>query len=290
MKALFIYNKNSGKGKILKYISYIEKELKEVYEVFDIISPESEEEFKSILKSVENKYDVIVFSGGDGTFNMLINAIGNFDKIPILGYIPTGTCNDIARNNKIPLKIKKAIKVIKDGNIKPIDVIKTNINYFLYAMAIGTGSSCTYITTQESKRKLGRLGYLKNIIKQLLTKNIVHAKLITDDEIIEGDYALIYVLNTREVGSFVFNPKAKLNSGKVEVVMIKKGKRSGRFNIVRFMLGRLLGIKRLPIDSRILDKFKIEVDGTWNMDGEKGPDNRLEFEVLHNKAEVYYKK
>ena len=36
MKCFFIYNSHSGKGKIVKYISYIENKLKTVYDEVDI--------------------------------------------------------------------------------------------------------------------------------------------------------------------------------------------------------------------------------------------------------------
>ena len=53
-----------------------------------------------ILLEKGSNYDAIIFSGGDGTVNDVVNAVMKLDKQPILGYLPSGTCNDFARSLK----------------------------------------------------------------------------------------------------------------------------------------------------------------------------------------------
>ena len=132
MKCLFIYNPKSGKGKILNYLSYIIDELSSVYENFDVYESKSAEDIIQTVKVSSAIYDVIVFSGGDGTFNNVACGIADCDVRPVLGYIPAGTGCDIARNLKIPRNIKKAIRIIKDGYTIHHDVGKINDSYFMY--------------------------------------------------------------------------------------------------------------------------------------------------------------
>ena len=69
MKCIFIYNPNSGKGRILKYLDYIKTELSKKYDQVDFYQTKSQEDTIQIAKDSCDKYDAIIFSGGDGTFN-----------------------------------------------------------------------------------------------------------------------------------------------------------------------------------------------------------------------------
>ena len=290
MKALFITNKVSGRGKFYKNISDAEKLLKMKFDELETVIPDSVESF---IKHVDNacidNYDSIIFGGGDGTVNIVVSTVMKYEKKPKLGLIPLGTCNDVARNNNIPLNYKKAIECIINNKTKYHDVSSINDRYFTYASAIGIGSACTYKAKQQDKNRMGRLGYLGSILKEFLSKNVVKGKLIIDGKEEAVDSSLIYILNTKEIGSVKFNPRAKLNTGMVELVLINRGKHYGRLNIIRFMLRRLFGIKKVPAKTYTLNNFILDVDGDWNIDGEKGPSGRAEIKVFHNAIEFYTK-
>lgn len=96
MTCLFLYNPNSGKGKLLKKLDYIKQKLCEVYQQVTIIATESMEDTILKAKLACGSYDVLAFSGGDGTFNNIVNAVAGEKKRPILGYIPSGTVNDLS--------------------------------------------------------------------------------------------------------------------------------------------------------------------------------------------------
>lgn len=58
-------------------------------------------------KAVENGFDIIIASGGDGTLNEVVAGVSEFEKRPKIGLIPMGTTNDFARAVHIPRDIKK---------------------------------------------------------------------------------------------------------------------------------------------------------------------------------------
>lgn len=86
MNCLFLYHPTSGKGKVAKKIGYIRKTLLAHFESVDIVATESGEDMTLHARSGAEKYDVILFSGGDGTFNRVLQGIG--EKDVRLGYIP----------------------------------------------------------------------------------------------------------------------------------------------------------------------------------------------------------
>ena len=177
MKCIFVYNSQSGRGKIVKKLDYIKEKLSKVYDVVDLYESKSSEDLKEKVKNATEIYDAIIFNGGDGSFNDVCCGVSGCKRRPTLGYIPTGTTNDIAHNLKIPRNIKKAVKVITDQVSIKHDVGKINDDYFMYVLAIGAGTATSYTTKQAVKRALGRLGYVHNFLEEFASRDLINVKL-----------------------------------------------------------------------------------------------------------------
>ncbi|MBQ2422369.1 MAG: acylglycerol kinase family protein, partial [Clostridia bacterium] len=75
-------------------------------------------------QAAAQEYDLVVCSGGDGTFNETVTGIiTSGKKIPI-GYIPAGSTNDFARTLGISTVPKKAASAIVGGTPLVIDAGK----------------------------------------------------------------------------------------------------------------------------------------------------------------------
>lgn len=96
---------------------------------------------------------VLIFAGGDGTFNMVANAVAKQETRQILGVIPTGTINDAAKNFKITRGIKRCLKIIKNKKVTQFDICKNNDEYFAFASAIGVFKDIPY-AKKVSKKKV----------------------------------------------------------------------------------------------------------------------------------------
>ena len=285
MKSIFIYNPKSGNGKILKYISYIKKELEDIYEVVDIYESKSAQDIEEKVKESSEKYDRIIFAGGDGTFNNVACGLSSCDTRPPLGYIPVGTACDIARNLRIPRNIKKAVKVIKDDYFVKHDVGMINNRYFMYVVCIGACTSTSYTTKQETKKLLGRFAYIKDGLDEFLNTPLKRVKIKCENAIIETTVPLLLIMNTYSVGGIPFNRDCKLNDGKFDVVLINNGTGKGRLNIISYFINGLLRLgkttRAISLESNSID-VEVENDLTWCVDGEKGPSGHVKIENLHN--------
>lgn len=292
MRCFFIYNSNSGKGKITKYIKYITEKLKTVYEDITVYESKSSDDLKIKVKEASNDYDAIVFSGGDGTFNDICCGISGCEKRPALGYIPTGTTNDIAHNLKIPRNIKKATKIIIDQATIKHDVGKINDKYFMYVLALGAGSSTSYTTKQAAKRVLGRLGYIHNFLEEFASRDLIHVKLTCENTVIEKVVPLILVMNSRRVAGMWLNPYKKVSDGLFDVMMIKQGNMKGRINIVLTFILKIFRFRKYPATDFSGKSFDIEVgeNDIWCVDGEKGPSGKIHVENLHNHLTIFVPK
>ena len=78
-------------------------------------------------------YETAVVCGGDGTVNEVINGIAGSDTA--LGVVPLGTGNDFAANMGISENIDQACNIIKQRQVKTIDLVKVDKDKFF----AGTG-------------------------------------------------------------------------------------------------------------------------------------------------------
>ena len=159
MKCIFIYNPNSGRGRIAKKLPYIVRRLREKYDRVDVYATKTRGDLSSKVRKIASEYDCIVFSGGDGTFNEVLRGVGDMHSLPDFGYIPGGTANDVAHSLGIPRKsLRGALNVILRGRRELLDCLCINgRDYAMYSVSAGAFTSASYTTPQEAKKALGLL-------------------------------------------------------------------------------------------------------------------------------------
>ena len=290
MNCIFLYNPSSGKGKIKKKSGYIKSVLETKFTSVEVYETKSAEDTYNKAVEACGKYDALIFAGGDGTFNLIAGGIASQPNRPVLGYIPSGTVNDIARNLRISKNIKKALKVIIQGHTVYHDVGRINDHYFIYVAALGTFTSISYRTKQESKRLLGKMAYVFDAVQDIIRPSINKIKVEIDGQIEEHETPLILILNSYCVGGFPFNRKALLNDGRFDVMIVKKGVHKGFFNIIRLFLSGLFGFRnKRTMKYFAAERLTVETgpDCQWCIDGEAGPKGTVHVENLHNHFQIY---
>jgi diacylglycerol kinase family enzyme len=91
----------------------------------DFIAPRDEQELRAeIRRATEDKVDVIVSVGGDGTFHTLIQQLAEQESRFLV--LPAGTANDLARELGIHNRIKEALEFVRLDEWKAIDLITVN--------------------------------------------------------------------------------------------------------------------------------------------------------------------
>ena len=136
MKCIFLYNPHGGKGKIVK-------KLRRKYETVDVYASRAPADFTHRVREFAADYDCIVFAGGDGTFNEILQGIGDMENPPLLGYIPSGTVNDVAHSLGIPrYSLRRALNVVLEGREERLDCMLVNgTRYAMYSVSAGAFTS-----------------------------------------------------------------------------------------------------------------------------------------------------
>ncbi len=282
MRCLFLYHHGSGRGRVGKKLGYIKRRLHRNYDEVDAVQTTSPEELMERVKAGLKAYDAVIFSGGDGTFNDVLQAAEG--STTPLGYLPTGTVNDVARSLDIPRSIKGALDVILSGRTEKLDCMKVGERRAMYIVAAGAFTSATYNTPQPLKRVMGAAAYAVEAILHNLDFQVFPLKIDCDGKTFESSAVLVFVLNGRSVAGWPINRSASMKDGKLEVVVIRQASRPNLFQKLTkyFSLATLFlfgcRVKKKDIVTLSGKKIKIETenDVVWDFDGEEGVKGSIE--------------
>lgn len=288
MKSIFVYNPESGNGKLKKHKDYILQKLSEKYGEVECVETTHAGHAHDLAAEAVGKYDYFFVSGGDGTINEVVNGFGAAENKPILGYIPSGTVNDVAHSLGLSKNIKKAVKTLTEGRVFEHDIFKVNNRYGIYVCCAGLFTKTSYDTSRSSKKTFGKLAYFLKIIKDINQEKPTHVKLEVDGEIIEKDCAMILIFNSKSTAGFKINRKASLDDGVVELLLFHSHEKSiwlAEFlRTVRFFFFGVNSVKNSKkVTYRQCSKFKMQLkDGTTiNLDGEKSGHGSFNFSVIN---------
>lgn len=241
---------------------------------------------------VRKNYDdkqLVVCCGGDGTLNETINGVMDMpNRLPI-GYIPTGSTNDLATTLGIPTDINKATDLIMSGHTNSYDLGLFNNRYFSYVASFGAFTKSSYATSQKMKNRLGHMAYILNGIGELKNIRAIHMKIEYDGGVLEDDFMFGSVSNSTSVaGLFRFKPEdVKLNDGIFELLLVKKISLAS----VPIALGK---VRAQQYDGKQIiflrtSKVKITSDESvaWTLDGEYGGAHKtVMIHVLEKAVEI----
>ncbi|MBR5377324.1 MAG: YegS/Rv2252/BmrU family lipid kinase [Lachnospiraceae bacterium] len=272
-KLYFVYNPFAGKERIRSNLLDIIGILSKAgYEVTVHPTMKRGDAVKAV-SGIQDDYEMIVCSGGDGTLNETVTGLMKGQKQIPLGYIPAGTTNDFARSLGIPSRMMAAADAIVSGRSFRCDIGTFNDRYFVYVAAFGLFTDVSYDTDQTLKNTLGHSAYILEGAKRLGEIKSVHVRAAFNGIKLEDDFMFGMVTNSRSVGGFkgLTGPDVDLNDGEFEVLLVRTTKTPAEFQEVlrAFFLGKG--------DAKYVYTFKTscmtidtDEDVSWTLDGEFG--------------------
>lgn len=272
-KLLFIYNPNAGKGTLKTKVSdIVDVFVKAGYDVTIYPTQCYQDAYNKVL-GIENLYDLVVCSGGDGTLDEVMTAMMRREiKMPV-GYIPAGTTNDFANSLRIPRDIMKAAYTAVNGSRFACDIGAFNDDYFVYIAAFGLFTDVPYQTKQEVKNVLGHLAYLLEGVKRLYNIPSYRIKVTHDGEVIEDDFIFGMATNSRSVGGFrnMIGKKVRFDDGVFEVTLIRTPKNAKALQeIISALLDERVNTEHMFTFRTGDITFESVEEIPWTLDGEYG--------------------
>ena len=274
-RMLFIYNPNAGKGLLKAKLSdVLDLMVKAGYELVVYPTQSYKDAYRKVVH-MDKDYDIVVCSGGDGTLDEVVTGMMKRDKedrIPI-GYIPTGTTNDFANSLHISRDIMEAADTAVHGKPFACDVGKFNKDVFVYVAAFGLFTDVPYQTDQKLKNALGHAAYVLEGVKRLSNIPSYHIKITADDKVIEDEFMIGMISNSKSVGGFrsIMGKDVKFDDGEFEVMLIKKPKSLiGLQEIITALLIENFDTKHMYTFKAKEITLESKEEIPWTLDGEFG--------------------
>ena len=271
---LIICNPNAMRGKIDEVLPHIKKRLSLRYSKVDSITSQSDDGAEELANKNAGKYDIILSCGGDGTLHQVVNGVMQTEFRPLIGILPYGTCNDVARTLKIPFILDKAIDCVLRLNTTNYDLMTDGTTFISYSLATGYLTKVSYSAKSNLKKKVGRFAYVLSALKYIFKFNSLPFTITADGERIHGKFAYIMLINSESVGGFLLNKGENLHNGMFKLVLIKqtKFKIGSFFNFLKIFIR---GIRRLKNSKNVIvkDVKNVIIENHSNepfaLDGEK---------------------
>ena len=276
-KLKFIYNPLAGRAQITSKLSnIIETFVQNGYDV-SIYPTQKYKDMVEQVEALEDCYDLLVVSGGDGTLDEVVTGLMEIGANVPLGYIPAGSTNDFASSLEIPRDMVKAAQDIVDGHLFSVDVGSFNEDNFIYVAAFGMFTDVSYETSQDLKNILGHLAYVMEGAKRIFDVKTYHLCVEANGEVHEGDYIYGMITNSHSIGGFrnLVGNDVEMDDGLFEVTLIKKPKNPLELNEI------IAALINAYDDTDMIDAFKansLYIHGdeaiSWTLDGEFGGEHK----------------
>lgn len=227
---VLIANPNARKGKALKKIRYIVSYFSARNRNVELFYTKKIMDASDIARRCSDEgCNLVVVAGGDGSVNECADGLMRSNKQTDLAIIPIGRGNDFAYTLKIPTKLKAACDLILNENPKKIDVgfvqggLFPSGRYFVNGVGIGFEPTVNFKATSY-KHLNGMPSYVMAFFYVLLhTPKPVKTKLAFSGNTLNVDTQQISICNGRRMGSsFILAPNAKVNDGKLDLVLATK--------------------------------------------------------------------
>jgi diacylglycerol kinase family enzyme len=211
---------------------------------------------------------VVVAAGGDGTLNMLVQHLWANDLLErvVVGLLPLGTGNDLARRVGIPREAEAAAAVVLEGRARPLDLLVDDAGTVAVNAVHGGIGGLVAMRAAPLKPFLGRLAYAAGAAVTGARTPGWDTRVEVDGAVLaKGPVLFAGVGNGMSIGGgTVLWPLAQADDGLAEVTVALAGSTWSRL--------RLAGALRSG-DPRRVDGVVVGRGRTVRIDGEAMPYN-----------------
>lgn len=231
------------------------------------------------------KYNLIVAVGGDGTVNEIASALVGSDTV--LGIVPCGSGNGLARFLGIDMDIEQSIKALNTGRVAAIDSAQANGKAFFNMAGMGFDAHISEVFAHGKKR--GFITYIKSSLQEILKYKPQTYNLQIDGHTYVRKAFMLSFANSSQYGNNAhIAPHASVQDGLLDICVIKP------FPLYRFPELGIRMFTKTTNRSRFVEIIKgkhivIKRDGPGPMHLDGEPEiagNEVEIKVLPGSLKV----
>ncbi|MBN2668838.1 MAG: diacylglycerol kinase family lipid kinase [Bacteroidales bacterium] len=263
-KISFIINPISGNGKQKALIPYIRQYLNSQFKV-DFLMTKAPKHATELAQKAALSSTAVIAVGGDGSVNEVAQGLLNSNVL--MGIVPMGSGNGLARHLNIPLKLENAIALINKLEYKTIDAIKINNSLSMNVSGIGFDAFVADRFAKSGKR--GFNTYIKETLKAYRHYKANLFKIETSQGIIESKALLVSLANSSQFGNNAYiAPNASVTDGLIDLVILSPfsvlqapsvGIRLLQKQVDKSRFVQIIQTKKVTIESET--NFHLHIDG-----------------------------
>ncbi len=156
--------------------------------------------------------------GGDGTVNEIARSLIHTETV--LGIIPCGSGNGLARHLRIPMDARRAMDIINQGEISTIDYGKINNKPFFCTCGVGFDAFVSLKFAASGRR--GIHTYLEKTLHECLNYKPETYEVESDDKKTKYKAFLIACGNASQYGNNAYiAPLASLHDGLMDITILE---------------------------------------------------------------------
>lgn len=239
---------------------------------------------KYTTQACQEKKDYLIIIGGDGTVSEVLNTLKHHEFHPVIGAIPTGTVNNIARGFGIDLPIENAVEQLINSRVETCDVGSVNGQLFLSSISAGSVPETVWEVSDNMKERYGSLAYFIEGMKSLKNEETHDLIIELDGKSFRKEISLLLIGVSHNIsGIDHFFEEATMNDGKLYLFLMDKTTLGEKISIVSKLMSEEK--QKLPPEVTIKSfetaRFSLQNKKAHvAMDGEKGPEFPLVVKVL----------
>lgn len=164
--------------------------------------------------------DCVVAVGGDGTLKIVATVL--MGTTMLLGVLPAGSANGMARELGIPPDPEGSLSLLVNGTPKATDVLLINDKDICLHMS-DIGLNAQLVKHYQENNFRGKLGYLRSVVQVLHKRRLLRVSVTVGDECIQRAALMVVLANARMYGTgAIINPDGNPFDGRFEVVIFRR--------------------------------------------------------------------
>jgi diacylglycerol kinase (ATP) len=236
--------------------------------------------------------------GGDGTFQVLLNALAGNHQVSI-GVLPAGGGNDLASALGLPLHaVRAAEAILLHGKVSYLDVARVRTadgveRLYMGGGGVGLDAAAAQFASGVYRKIPGRSRYLLSAVRALWSFHPLNVCVHTgnsEERLIECKALVLGVLNSPSYGAGLrLAPEASLQDGKLDLVVVE--------DLSPFEIGKVLSSLAISgkIHTRRMQRYSIrqariemEFPSWFHADGEIIGQTPVEVTVVPKAMRVWH--
>ncbi len=163
--------------------------------------------------------DRLVAVGGDGTLKLVAEQVLGTETV--VGILPAGSANGMARELLIPTALNDALDVLVGDSVRAIDLIRINEQDVCLHLS-DVGLNARLVKHAQDNNWKGKWGYARAVFAVWLQRRQLRVRIESPERLVQRKAFMVVLANARVYGTgAAINPDGDVQDGRFEVVILR---------------------------------------------------------------------